>query len=172
MKRRLAKGALDVVSRRDPTKVYHKMTLAEAQALTPNFDWARYFRSAGAPSLTAINVSEPDFFRGFDALLASSSLADIKTYLTWQVAHANANMLSSAFVNENFHFYNATLQGTPELRARWRRCVQYTDSDLGEALGQAYVQRGVRGAGQGGHAEHGRTRSKGRSSRTSPASPG
>lgn len=136
----LAKGALDAVSRRDPAKIYHKMTLPEVQALTPGFDWARYFRSAGAPPLKTVNVSEPAFFTGFGQLLASSSLADIKAYLTWYAAHANANMLSSAFVTENFRFYNATLQGALQLRDRWRRCVQYTDGDLGEALGQAFVK--------------------------------
>src|SRR3954452_6654420 len=35
----LAKGALDAVSRRDPNKVYHKMSNAELQALTPQFMW-------------------------------------------------------------------------------------------------------------------------------------
>jgi putative endopeptidase len=30
--------------------------------------------------------------------------------------------------------------GAKELRPRWKRCVDYTDSDLGEALGQKYVE--------------------------------
>ena len=48
-------------------------------------------------------------------------------------------MLPKAFVDENFDFYGKTLRGAKELRPRWKRCVQYTDNDLGEALGQAYV---------------------------------
>ena len=35
----LAKGSLDRVSRRDPEKIYHKMTVAELSALAPQFDW-------------------------------------------------------------------------------------------------------------------------------------
>ena len=49
-------------------------------------------------------------------------------------------MLPKPFVDENFHFYGTTLTGAKELRPRWKRCVQYTDGDLGEALGQAFVK--------------------------------
>lgn len=136
----LAKGALNVVDRREPTKVYHKMDVAELQKLTPHFEWAPYFKSAGAPAFHSINVAEPDFLEAFDELIGSTSLDDIKTYLAWQLAHASAPVLSTAFVNENFRFYGATLTGAKELRARWKRCVQYTDADLGEALGQAFVK--------------------------------
>src|SRR5207302_9240881 len=75
------------------------------------------------------------------------SLADLKTYLRWQTVHAFAPMLPTAFVNENFNFYGKTLQGAKELQPRWKRCVRSTDHQLGEALGQAYVDRtfGVEG---------------------------
>ena len=52
---------------------------------------------------------------------------------------ASAPALSSKFVNENFDFYNRTLTGVKELQPRWRRCVNATDRNLGEALGQKYV---------------------------------
>ncbi len=136
---RLAKAALDNVSRRDPDKIYHKMTPAELQALTPGFDWSRYFRLVGAPPIDAINVTEPEFFTSFNQLLATTPLDDIRTYLRWQLLRASAPMLPSAFVDENFRFYSGALQGIKEQRPRWKRCVQHTDSDLGEALGQAFV---------------------------------
>ena len=135
----LAKGALDNVSRRDPTKVYHKITVAELQALTPNFNWSAYFRGTGAPAFTEVNVAEPEFFKAFGQMLASTALDDIKAYLGWHVVHANAILMSAPFVAENFKFYSTTLRGVSEQRLRWKRCVQYTDGDLGEALGQAFV---------------------------------
>jgi endothelin-converting enzyme/putative endopeptidase len=55
--------------------------------------------------------------------------------------HANAPVLPAAFVNENFDFFNKTLTGAKELRPRWKRCVGYTDDDLGELVGQIYVQQ-------------------------------
>jgi endothelin-converting enzyme/putative endopeptidase len=136
----LAKTALDRVSRRDPDKVYHRLTPEELQKLTPNFDWARYFRGIGGPPITAINVSEPDFFKGLNQVIASTPIDELRAYLRWQLVHTNAVILSKAFVDENFHFYSATLQGVEEQRPRWKRCVSYVDGDLGEALGQAFVK--------------------------------
>jgi len=136
----LAKAALDAVARRDPSALYHKMTPAELQKLTPAFDWGTYFKGVGAPAIDAINVTEPEFFRAFDAVVTSTAVADLKTYLQWQLAHASAAVLSAPFVTENFRFYGTALTGAKELQPRWRRCVQYTDSDLGEVLGKAYVK--------------------------------
>jgi putative endopeptidase len=136
----LAKGALDNVSRRDPNKIYHKLTPAELQALTPNFQWPRYFSGIGAPPIYALNVTEPDFFKSLGQLLVSTPIADLKHYLRWQLLRASAPMLPTAFVDENFRFYGTVLTGAKELRPRWKRCVQYTDADLGEELGKAFVK--------------------------------
>ncbi len=136
----LAKGALDVTSRRDPNKIYHKLTPQELQALTPQFQWPRYFQGIDAPPVYALNVTEPDFFKALGQVIASTPMDDLKTYLRWQVLHSSATLLPAAFVNENFNFYGKTLTGAQELRPRWKRCVQYTDGDLGEALGQAFVK--------------------------------
>jgi endothelin-converting enzyme/putative endopeptidase len=136
----LAKAALDAVARRDPSALYHKMTPAELQKLTPAFDWSTYFKGVGAPPIDAVNVTEPEFFKALDAVVASTPAADLKTYLRWHLAHASAPVLSAAFVNENFRFYSTTLTGAKELQPRWRRCVQYTDGDLGEVLGKAFVK--------------------------------
>jgi len=136
----LAKGALDAVSRRDPTKIYHKMTPAELQAMTPNFQWSQYFTGLGAPPIYALNVTEPDFFKAMGQVLGSTPIDDIKAYMGWQLAHASAPVLPTKFVDENFRFYGAVLTGAKELRVRWKRCVQFTDSDLGEELGKAFVK--------------------------------
>jgi endothelin-converting enzyme/putative endopeptidase len=135
----LAKSALDLVTRRDPNKIYHRMTRAELLALTKTFAWEPYLTATGVPQFATINVTEPDFFKGVDAVIASNNIADLKTYMRWHVIHGAAPLLSSAFVNENFDFYGRVLTGRKALLPRWKRCVQYTDDDLGEALGQLYV---------------------------------
>ena len=135
----LANGALDLTSRRDPNKVYHKMTAKEVAALSPDFGWDLYLEGIGAPSAQVLNVTEPEFFKHMDSVLTSTSLEDWKTYLRWQVVHANAAMLPANFVNEDFNFFRKTLAGTKELPPRWKRCVRFASGDLGEAIGQEYV---------------------------------
>jgi len=137
----LAKASLNNVDLRDPQKVYHKMSVAEAQALTPHLSWEAYFHSVGAPKLTEMNIGEPEFFKALDGLLTSVPLADWKTYYRWQLIDRSARLLPDAFVQENFNFNGRILTGTKEIRARWRRCSAATDQQLGEVLGQVYVQK-------------------------------
>src|SRR5947207_9516183 len=42
METEMAKAAMDIVKRRDPANLNHKMTLAEIQQLAPSFDWKGY----------------------------------------------------------------------------------------------------------------------------------
>ncbi len=137
----LAKGSLDIVSRRDPNQVYHKMSVKDLAALSPSVDWPKYFAGLGTPSFTDLNVDVPEFFKTVDAVLKNSSLDDLKTYLRWHLLHSSAPLLSKAFVDENHNFYGEILTGTKELQARWKRCVEFTDGDLGFALGQKYVEQ-------------------------------
>ena len=137
----LAKASMTRVQTRDPDATYHKTQLADLAAMTPHFAWAAFIDEVGSPRVSAINVAQPDFFKEMDAAVSSVPLADWKTYLRWHVIHNAAASLSSKFVDENFNFYGRTLQGTTELLPRWRRCVQFTDQQLGEALGQYYVER-------------------------------
>jgi putative endopeptidase len=144
----LATGSLDVVTRRDPAKIYHKTRSEElAVSLDPSFGWPRYLKAVNAPSLENLNVAVPEFFKALDSLINTTSMDDWKSYLTWHVVHAQAPLLPRAFVNENFDFFGKFLTGAQELRPRWKRCVQFVDGDLGEALGQKYVDRtfGVEG---------------------------
>ena len=138
----LAQVSMDITSRRDPNKVYHLMPVSELAALTPNIAWNRFLPASGAPAVSEINVVNPDFFKGLNALLASTDLETIKTYLRWQlILSVPGYALPKALDDERFDFYGRKLRGQPEQRARWKRCVQATDAALGEALGQVYVSQ-------------------------------
>lgn len=142
----LAKASLDRVARRNPTKLVHKMSQAELTKLAPDFVWTRYLQDTSVPSFTTLNVSVPDFFtQGLEPVLQKYQLDDLKNYLIWHVTREAAPLLSKAFVNENFNFYGRTMTGAKELRPRWKRCVALVDSNLGEALGQEFVQRAFKG---------------------------
>ena len=137
----LAQGSLDRVSRRDPEKIYHPMKRDDVVALAPSFQWARYFTGTAAPAFDSIVVSWPDYFKAIDQQIQKTPLEDWKIYLTWHLLHSNATLLPAAFLKENFDFYGKTLTGATEMRPRWKRCVDFTDNQLGEALGKAYVQK-------------------------------
>lgn len=137
----LANASMHRVDLRDPDKVYHKMPVAKLHEIAPNVSWESFFKEMGAPTVTEINVAQPDFFIAMNAALSSVRLTDWKTYMRWHLIHSVAAALPAKFVEENFSFYGHTLEGQKEMLPRWRRCVQATDKQLGEALGQVYVQR-------------------------------
>jgi putative endopeptidase len=137
----LAKGSQTRVARREPKNLDHKMTAAEFENIAPQFQWQVYFAKVGMPALASLNVMSPDFFKALNEELKKENLADWKTYLRWHLVHKDAPFLSSAFVSENFAFYGKTLEGQEELKPRWKRCTENVDDDLGEALGQVYVEK-------------------------------
>jgi len=134
----LAADSMDRTKRRDPKNRDHKMSRDEAAALGPNFYLNRYFTAVGAPSFTQLNVTNPDFFKQVNGVLESEPLDALKTYVSWHVLNAAAPWLSQPFVDANFKLQQK-LTGQEQIQARWKRCVNLTDHELGEALGQRYV---------------------------------
>ena len=140
METALAKVSVDRTTRRNPNNIYHLMPASQLATLAPAIAWDRFFKATGAPRVLELNVANPDFFRGMNALLASTDLDTVKAYLRWQLIHSiDGLVLPQEFDEEFFDFYGHELGGQSQQRARWKRCVRATDRALGEALGQVYV---------------------------------
>lgn len=141
----LARASLDRTARRNPRLLHNRMTTEQLAALAPAFDFQQYFRDRHAPGFDSLNVSVPDFFKSLGTLFASTSLDDLKSYLTWHYVNNYATELSKPFVEADFDFYQRYLNGAKELQPRWKRCVQLTDRSLGDAVGQKYVEKAFPG---------------------------
>jgi endothelin-converting enzyme/putative endopeptidase len=144
METTLAEATLTNVDKRDPYKLDHPMSVADLQKMTPSFDWAAYMKGLEVAELngvTKLNVTEPKFFEALGKLLQSASLADWREYLRWHLVNERAELLSKAFVDEDFEFFRHTLRGQTQQQPRWKRCVRYVDNALGEALGQVFVAK-------------------------------
>jgi endothelin-converting enzyme/putative endopeptidase len=138
----LAKISMSVTDRRDPEKIYHPMTVAELSKLTPVIDWTELMKLTNTPQVTMLNVTEPDFFKGMQALIELTDLATIKTYMKWQFIHAVPSWsLPKAMDDATFDFYGKYLEGNKVQRARWKRCVAATNGAVGMAVGKVYVEK-------------------------------
>ena len=136
---KLAEASRTRVELRDPQKNYNKMSQNDLQALTPDWNWADYFKEINLAEPGDINVHQPEFFKAANTAFTKTSIDDWKTYLRWHLINATAAELSKDFVNENFNFNDATLHGTKQIKPRWKRVVISTDEAIGEALGKLYV---------------------------------
>jgi putative endopeptidase len=141
METALAKASMTRVDRRDPYKLKHKMKVPELARLAPNVDWTDYYAQLQYPRFEVVNVTAPEFFKEVSRQIGAEPVADWQIYLRFHVVNAASPYLSAKFVDENFEFYRKYLRGAKEQQPRWKRCVQYTDNELGEALGQVYVRK-------------------------------
>jgi putative endopeptidase len=136
----LARGSMDRVEMRDPAKRYHIMTVAELEKLSPDYNWSVYLKDIDLPAKT-LNVSSPQYVTTVEYELQHGTLSAIKSYLRWHAVHGSATLLSKPFEEENFDFFNKTLNGQKEEQPRWKRCTRMTDQALGEAVGQDWVKQ-------------------------------
>ena len=147
----LAKGHWDRVTCRDVEKMNNPMSWQQIVDSAPDLPWDEWregiraaARSAGIEQTAFLEeaiVTQPDYLPHAAGVWQKTDLEDLKAWVAWHVVHGRASLLSGAFVEESFDFYGRTLQGTDELRPRWKRGVGLVESCLGEALGEIYVER-------------------------------
>ena len=139
---RLAKASLTVTEQRDPQNLNHPSDVAALSKELTHFPLADYAAAAHAPAEGKLNDTEPKFFAEFNALIGDTPIAQIRTYLRWQLLHAYAGTsLPESFEQETWNFYSHTLNGAEKQQERWKRCTSRVDNELGEALGQVYVAK-------------------------------
>ncbi len=139
----LAKGHWERAETRDVQKTYNLTTIEQLRELAPNFDWDAYVVNLGGAAETIAEscVRQPSYFSHLSTVLDTVPIEDWRTWLLTRVLRSSAAYLPDDFVEANFDFYGRTLNGTPELRARWKRGVGLVEGALGEAVGAIYVER-------------------------------
>jgi endothelin-converting enzyme/putative endopeptidase len=144
---KLAAGHWERAETRDVQKTYNLLTVDDLKALSPSFDWDAYVTNLGGPEIDAEAtiaescVRQPSYFAHLSTVLDEVPIEDWKAWMLVHVLRSAAPYLTDDFVEVNFDFYGRTLNGTPELRARWKRGVALVEGAIGEAVGKEYVAR-------------------------------
>lgn len=140
---RLAQGHWERAATRDVIKTYNLMGIDDLKRTAPAFAWDAWATALGADdgTLAEVIVRQPSYFEHLSKAVEEVALDDWKAWAAIRVIRSAAAYLSSDFVQESFDFYGHTLQGTPELRARWKRGVAFVEGAVGEAVGEEYVAR-------------------------------
>jgi putative endopeptidase len=137
----LAKHSIPRVEMRKPENQYHFVTVAEANKVTPHFDWNKFFKAQGVTIDKGFSLSQPVFFKEIDHLLANAPTSEWKAYLKAHTISSAAGALSKPFVDAQFDFYGKTLRGQPQQRPQWKRALGAVNGSMGQALGQLYVAK-------------------------------
>lgn len=138
---RLAEKHWTQAESRDIQKIYNPMTVAELQALAPQFAWERMLDSLGLAGVEPIVVAQPSVMTAAGEMLETVPVETWKDYLTYHFIRANAQFLAEDFDEAHFEFYSRTLNGIEAQRERWKRGADFVNANLGEAVGKIYVER-------------------------------
>ncbi len=139
--KKLAESSSTNIELRDPQANYNKMNLDELVKLSHNFDWKLFFKECGVSKTDEINVGQIKFFTQLSELVKTTDINTLKNYLKWNLLRSSASYLSSSFVNEKFEFYSKYLYGSQILQPRWKRVLGVANNQIGEILGQVYVEK-------------------------------
>lgn len=121
--------------------MYNPFTLGQIKEAYPGVDWDTYFEQTmgiTAPEM-AIVLTPNTVKQGFN-LMSTLSDREIKDYYLWEYVSQAANKLSDDFTDANFE-YSKVVSGVQQQRPRWKRSLSATESALGEAIGQLYVEK-------------------------------
>jgi putative endopeptidase len=125
---------------RDVSLYYNPVTPEEADALTPDFPWSKFFDSQMVARPAKFSLAMPEFHREVNQMLSQVPVAQWQSYLRFHLVDAAAPYLDDDLVNEDFDFYSKTLSGQQEIKAPWKRVLGQIERGAGEAMGQIYVQ--------------------------------
>ena len=141
----LARASRDRTAMRELDRQHNRMDRTGLAKLAPGLPWGEFFKAAGHPDVSELNVRTPEFFEALEKLVASTDPGVLRSYLRWTAVDQTADQLPAAFVTANFEFFGRTLSGQQEIEPRWKRCVNDTSDSLAELIGELYVERAFAG---------------------------
>jgi len=125
---------------RERELTYNLRSRTELEQLAPAFPWKALLAAAGLQDRTQVNVGQPDAVAKLGAVFTSVPVGVWQSYLEVHYLDTFAAVLPKQFDAESFDFYGRKLNGQQEQRERWKRAVEAVNDELGEAVGQLYVQ--------------------------------
>lgn len=137
----LAEASKSRVDLRNPIANYNKMSLQQAEALAKGLGLGEALKQMGADDVEEVVLGQPDFIKKLGELWQRIPLQDWKLYLQAHILNQGAPYWNHAFVQAHFDFYYKTLRGQQQIKERWKRVLATIDEEIGEALGQLYVQQ-------------------------------
>ncbi len=125
---------------RDVSLYYNPVSVADADKISPNFPWSKFFQSQGLAQPEMFSLAMPAFHQEVSKMLADVPADQWQSYLRFHLVDSASPYLSDAFVQENFNFYGKAMRGQKEIKDRWKRVLGTIENEAGEAFGQIYVK--------------------------------
>uniref|UniRef100_A0A8C8ALM6 Neprilysin n=1 Tax=Otus sunia TaxID=257818 RepID=A0A8C8ALM6_9STRI len=156
LEKEIANATTKSEDRNDPLLLYNKMTLAQLQnnfSLEIDhkvFNWSKFINDI--MSTVQINVEntehvivyDPEYLIKLKSILNKYTPRDLQNYMTWRFVMDLVNSLSRNYKDTRNAFRKA-LYGTTSETAVWRRCANYVNGNMENAVGRLYVEEAFAG---------------------------
>ena len=138
---KIARAHASIVESEDVHNANNPWPLPAFSQHAPGLEWAAFFEAAGLARQAQVIAWQPGAIRGLAALLNSEPLPVWKDWFTFHALNHSAHILPKAAADLHFEFHGRALKGTPRQLDRWKRAIDSTNADLGDAVGALYVER-------------------------------
>ena len=135
----LAEQNMKAEDRRDLDRTLNRLSIHELHDLAPELDLPKYLVSVGAVQAATVNVENIDYLRQLNAILEATDISTLRAYLTFHLVSSSASALPARIEDEAFEFYGRRVGGQNEPKERYKRVIAALGSDMGEAIGQRFV---------------------------------
>ena len=138
---KIAEASWTPADRRDPDRTYNPVSPAALASAAPGFDWPAFLAAADIPVQDHVVLSENTAIAAMAKLVAETDLPTLQGWEAFHVLSNAAPYLPARFVDASFAFNDTYLKGVPANPERWKRALRAANRQLGEAVGQLYVER-------------------------------
>ena len=136
----LADSAWTREQSRNIPAMYNPRTIEQVKEMYPAVNWDRFFvETMDIATPEVVIVTEINSVVQANNLIASLTDREIKDYYLWKYVSQAAGQLSDKFADASFEF-SKVMSGVQQQRPRWKRALGATESAMGEAVGQLYVE--------------------------------
>jgi putative endopeptidase len=136
----LAKLRKSAVEERDVAGMHNPIDPKALAKTVKSIDWKGYWKLHGATPGKTIGLTTPKYFQQLDKIRQRIKPAQWASYFTYHLVAGRAFTLGKALDTEAFEL-RRMLTGVEQPLERSRRCVDTTESALGELLGQQYAAK-------------------------------
>ena len=138
-KKKVAEFSLKQQDLRDPIKTYNKVTMDQLDQFSPVLLFGEYFKGLRISNFGDVIIQNIPYFTSMSRLIETTGLAVLKSYLKVHLLDGFAPYLGEKWVNAHFEYNAKALQGTKELRPRWKRVIDQVSGNLRDEVGKAYA---------------------------------
>ncbi|GAB1290765.1 Neprilysin [Apodemus speciosus] len=156
LEKEIANATTKPEDRNDPMQLYNKMTLAKLQnnfSLEIDgkpFSWSNFTNEI--MSTVNINIQNeeevvvyaPEYLTKLKPILTKYSPRDLQNLMSWRFIMDLVSSLSRNY-KESRNAFRKALYGTTSETATWRRCANYVNGNMENAVGRLYVEAAFAG---------------------------